>query len=391
MVIRSGRVGETMMKKKIAGVCIIICLLTFLAACGSAPLETQESHHGDMMPYETSSENETEMDDSIPVQVESLTESTESKEKENYSYLIKELDLSLLIPGELSVVETENILRDWNDDTFRFTESKLILITQKTYEAGFWEAATVETLKEEAEQIVFAFAITPREYYPIYRMCYKPLEGGKERATEDYYVDLVYPYTTSLEENSLKWWNQIKSKTGSVRSMEEPTTSLLMLNVLEIDGGLTDYTVLNPEWWEVYQDAVAALSTGTEQYAYKDTEILKNVSFVLDMYENNCTNRNNFVFRHGDYGAIEELDYLTNVYVDQELDIYLRAYHYASDVIRARILQLELPELAEYMIVFQNWSQSQRSYTVFYPSGGFGSDSDYMVDLSAVYERLLDK
>lgn len=331
-----------------------------------------------------------------PPVVETDFNETKAEEPDTWFYRIDELGVELELPSSLYVYRTDGIRWDWNREWFRFSGSQLIVIADKEYPEAFWDELTIADLQQAAGDIVFTLTLTPREWSPVSRLCENLFVGTEEiRVTEDWYCETVIPsglhmddysvYAGPEEESSLTgyamwaegWQDAIQNHTQGTMSLNDQAEQLLTLQATEYG---TTTTMVNEDWWNAYCQAVDELTAHPEKYVYEDDAVQSALSEVRDRYEAYYQNGASQLL-------LDQDDYMTDVYTDQSEDIYLRAYCYAVSAVLCDGTDEEPAGLEEILIIFQDWHNSQRSCTAFFPGGSLSS-SDFMVDLTAAHAYL---
>ena len=341
---------------------------------------------------ETESETETETPSLTqdPLSVPTYSDTT-------YPYYVEELDVTLDIPEGMYVYRTDSIRRHYDGSRFRLDCCEWILVTDKEYEQSYVDEGLMADLEKEAKHLVFGLVLAERELVPVARLfpgvvlCSRP-----ERVTENWYCEILHDATwlmtqdggyKKLSAEECARWSDTKLSAQLEQKIQEKTMGTDSLNqegdyLLKAD--LTaEYsyqnTMLNPYWWRGYCYAVEELTEHPENYVY-DGEDATAIRGLMESLRETASN-----YWH-------DGQTITDIYIDQAEDIYLRAYYYANSY--AYYMgdeELTIP-LKDIIVGLQDWNNSQRSYTIRWADGSFFySMSDHMVDLQPSYQYLLNK
>ena len=341
---------------------------------------------------ETESETETETPSLTqdPLSVPTYSDTT-------YPYYVEELDVTLDIPEGMYVYRTDSIRRHYDGSRFRLDCCEWILVTDKEYEQSYVDEGLMADLEKEAKHLVFGLVLTEKKLVPVARLfpgvvlCSRP-----ERVTENWYCEILHDATWLMTQNgeykklpaeecarwsdtdlSVQLTERIWEKTLGTDSLNQEGDYLLKAD-LTAEYSYQN-TMLNPYWWRGYCYAVEELTEHLENYVY-DGEDATAVRGLMESLRENASN-----YWH-------DGQTITDIYIDQAEDIYLRAYYYANSY--AYYMgdeELTIP-LKDIIVGLQDWNNSQRSYTIRWADGSFFySMSDHMVDLRPSYQYLLNK
>ena len=312
-----------------------------------------------------------------------------------YAYYIEELDVTLDIPEGMYVYRADSIRRHYDGSWFRLDCCEWILVTDKQYEEPYLTGNLMSELEKEAKHLVFGLVLTKKELAPLARLFPSIVPRSDVRVTEDWYCEILRNstrlmtedggYATLPAEDCVRWYDtdlsvrlteRIREKTLGTDSLNQEGDYLLVPGFTEENA--YQNTMLNSYWWQGYCQAVEELTEHPEEYEYDD----ENVTAIMDLMGS---------LRETDSKYWYDGQAITDIYIDQSEDIYLRAYYYANSY--AYYMgdeELTIP-LKDIIVGFQDWNNSQRSYTICLADGSFFySMSDHMVDLQPSYRYLKD-
>ena len=340
---------------------------------------------------ETESETETETPSLTqdPLSVPTYSDTT-------YPYYVEELDVTLDIPEGMYVYRTDSIRRHYDGSRFRLDCCEWILVTDKEYEQSYVDEGLMADLEKEAKHLVFGLVLTEKKLVPVARLfpgvvlCSRP-----ERVTENWYCEILHDATWLMTqdggykklpaEECARWSDtklsaqleqKIQEKTMGTASLNQEGEYLLTPDFVSEEPYL--YTMRNPDWWQGYCHAVEALTNQAKSYRYRQEDVDEILRRVEDLRTTNSV-------------YWPDGREMTESFVDQAEDIYLRASYYADSYAYYKGDMDQVTSLEDIVVSFQTWSDSQRSYYVMKKDDGFGYGmSDHMVDLQPSYRYLQD-
>ncbi len=403
--------------------------------------ETKESESGIEKSESETKEPESKADDAesqTPEAQDRETESTvpsgeetpsgETEALSTYVYHIDELDVDLEIPENLYVYRINGVYEDWTGKDNVHDFSTWILVTDKEYGGKeALEESLTENYAEVAEHVWFIAEIIPKELYPVkyasggmhpviiscavlYRMTETGYYCNAERCTN--YLSKEYYGVGSGRYRGYHWTEHSQKRTPEenkltekwTKAIEEKTVTMPFFFLEQMNPYMNDYvewedrfrtTICDDRFWEVYCQAVEELINFPEKYKYTDEK-------SLSLIEQEIEKRKEFI---GNVKRFESWEAsITDIYVDSEADIYIRAYCYAKYVVvreyRQEIgwhyAQREIT-LNDVIVLLTDWSKGQRSFETFIEDSGFEGDyhfagnTDWLCDLTKAREYVVSR
>lgn len=372
--------------------------------CAKTNVQSDTTEAATTVPEESKTTIQSETEESVTETEPSYESISTETAVSTYEYFLETLDITLEIPENMYVYKTDGVYKDWTGNVNVHDFCEWTIVTDQEYDEAELAGRLKENYAEEAEHIVYVVAVTPKEMFPVRRLCGSVYPvSGSVRIAGDYYVETLYMnsvvvvedgyvgtykknefVTVSKERDALteKWGECIEQNTV-------PTVNLLTYSDAFLSPAIAvdepyEKTLVNDEFWNIYCMAVAELSSAPEKYAYDEAVsapfIEKLETLAQSLKDSSELHRN---------------EALLKVYTDPGEDIYLRAYYYAQAMMSyceqyENALQ-EFP-LGNIVVILQDWENGQRSFNVYINQGSswweLGAGSDYMTDLSEAYEYV---